>query len=96
MRIRFALVDVVTVRELQSLRGRKVATRERRVAVIATRPATQSPVIGRDYEAIFRDLFVRQFRRWTVRALEHGVRERLVRIRRAHRNLIPPIVSAGD
>ena len=96
MRIRFALVDLVTLREVQSLRGRKVATRERGVAVIATRPATQSTVIGGDYEASFPDLFLRQFRRWTVRALKHGVRERIVRIRRAHRNLTLPIVSAGE
>ena len=53
MRIRFALEDVVTVREVQSLRGRKLTTRERGVAFIATRPATQYPVIGGDYEASY-------------------------------------------
>ena len=86
----------VQFKDLGMLRGLKVATRERGVAAIATRPATQSPVIGGDYEASFLDLLLRQFRRWTLRALEHGVRERLVRIRRAHRNLTLPIVSAGE
>ena len=57
--IRFALTEVVTVRDVQSLGGHKAAIRERGVAVIATRPATQSPVIGGDHEASFLDLLLR-------------------------------------
>ena len=66
------------------------------MAVIAICPTSQSLVIGGDCEARFLYLLLRQFRRWTVRALENGVREGLVRIRRAHRNLILSIVGAGE
>ena len=58
--IRFSLVHVIAVREVQPLRRRKVTTRKLLVATVATRPATQSPVIGGDYEASFFDLFFRQ------------------------------------
>ena len=71
VRIRYALVHVVAVREVQPLRWRKVTTRKCCVATVATRPATQSPVIGGDYKAGFFDLLFRQYRRRTVRQLEH-------------------------
>ena len=54
-----SLVDVVTVREVQSLRRRQMATRKRCVAVIVARPASQSPIICGDCESTFFDLHLR-------------------------------------
>ena len=95
MRILFALVHVVAVREVQPLRWRKVTTCKRCVAAVATRPATQSPVICGDYQASFFDLLFRQYRRRTVRPWEHRIRERLPRIRWTHRSLGRYSTSAG-
>ena len=95
MWIRFALVHVAAVRDVQPFLWRKVTTRKRFVANVATRPSTQSPVIGGDYEASFFDLLFRQYRRRTVRPLEHWIRERLLRIRWTHRSLGRSSTSAG-
>ena len=95
MRIRFGLVHVVAVCEVQPLRWRKVTTRKRYVDAVATRPGTQYPVICGDYEASFFDLLFRQYRRRTVRPLEHRIRERLLRIRWTHLSLGRSFTSAG-
>ena len=70
-------------------------TRKRSVATVATHPATQSPLIGGDHEASFFDLLFRQYRRRTVRQLEHWIRERLLRIRWTHRIPGRSSTSAG-
>lgn len=90
------LLLLVTEREVQSLRIRLVATRKRCVAVIAARPATESPIIGEDYEPRFFDLLLLHFWQNTVRSLKHGVSGRLFRLGRALWSLSLAIANVGE